>query len=363
MEKVRYMISDAANIVNVESHVLRYWEDELELDIPRNEMGHRYYTKENIQEFQRIKELKEQGYQLKAIRMIVHNGSMEGQIAELAAGVKAAPDLHQVQTAKVTEANKAGDGRTNNGQMGPQPQNRLKGEQTPPRTQAEAQAVMQPQGGRQPLAAQGQHPGSSPAGAQPQGAYPAAGEPGQTGRQAGLNGQAGQAAVLQSQMERTQGTHPQADQAKGLSSQAGQAAGLKEAQTGRTAGPNPQMQTAALKMQSTEFPGAMDGQLKVRESRQSILNNTDKMAQFTDLMTQIVGKAIAANNHELSRNISDDVGEQVVKELNYLMREREEAEEERFRKLDVAIRGSLKKKEPRRKKWKQKKMTEEPGSV
>ena len=73
MEKVRYMISDAANIVNVESHVLRYWEDELELNVPRNELGHRYYTKENIQEFQRIKELKEQGYQLKAIRMIVHN--------------------------------------------------------------------------------------------------------------------------------------------------------------------------------------------------------------------------------------------------------------------------------------------------
>ena len=65
MEKVRYMISDAANIVNVESHVLRYWEDELELNVPRNELGHRYYTKENIQEFQRIKELKEQGYQMR----------------------------------------------------------------------------------------------------------------------------------------------------------------------------------------------------------------------------------------------------------------------------------------------------------
>ena len=82
MEKVRYMISDAANIVNVESHVLRYWEDELALDIPRNELGHRYYTKENIKEFQRIKELKEQGYQLKAIRMIVHNGPLEGLAAE-----------------------------------------------------------------------------------------------------------------------------------------------------------------------------------------------------------------------------------------------------------------------------------------
>ena len=64
MDRVRYMISDAAGLVNVESHVLRYWEEELELDIPRNELGHRYYTQENIREFQQIKELKEKGYQL-----------------------------------------------------------------------------------------------------------------------------------------------------------------------------------------------------------------------------------------------------------------------------------------------------------
>ena len=77
MEKVRYMISDAADMVHVETHVLRYWEEELELTIPRNEMGHRYYTRENIQEFQKIKDLKDQGYQLKAIRMILHNGEIE----------------------------------------------------------------------------------------------------------------------------------------------------------------------------------------------------------------------------------------------------------------------------------------------
>ena len=77
MEKMRYMISDAADMVHVETHVLRYWEEELGLDIPRNEMGHRYYTRENIKEFQQIKELKEKGYQLRAIRMILHNGKIE----------------------------------------------------------------------------------------------------------------------------------------------------------------------------------------------------------------------------------------------------------------------------------------------
>lgn len=197
MEKVRYMISDAANIVNVESHVLRYWEDELELDIPRNEMGHRYYTKENIQEFQRIKELKEQGYQLKAIRMIVHNGPIEGLVAE-----------QQSQTHSSTGV-----------------------------------------------------------------------------------------AVLDK--------------------------------------PKQSMQ--------------------MRENQQSILDNTDKMTQFTELMTQIVGTAIAANNQQLSENIGEEVGKQVLKEMNYLMREREEQEEERFRKLDAAIRENLRGKEEKKGIFKKKK--------
>ena len=73
MDEKRYIISDAANLVKVEAHVLRYWEEELELVIPRTEMGHRYYTEKNIEEFQRIKDLKEQGYQLKAIKALIHS--------------------------------------------------------------------------------------------------------------------------------------------------------------------------------------------------------------------------------------------------------------------------------------------------
>ncbi len=71
MDKKRYIISDAAKMVDVEPHVLRYWEDELELPIERNEMGHRCYTEDNIRTFHQIKELKEQGYQLKAIRALL----------------------------------------------------------------------------------------------------------------------------------------------------------------------------------------------------------------------------------------------------------------------------------------------------
>ena len=77
MDQVRYMISDAAKLVEVESHVLRYWEEELELPIARNEMGHRYYTQDDIQLLKHIKKLKERGYQLKAIKMdITENGEL-----------------------------------------------------------------------------------------------------------------------------------------------------------------------------------------------------------------------------------------------------------------------------------------------
>lgn len=193
MEKIRYMISDAADMVHVETHVLRYWEEELELSIPRNEMGHRYYTRENIKEFQRIKDLKEQGYQLKAIRMILHNGKLEEIEREES-------DTWYVNTMD--------DEKTL-----PAPQE-ISAHNTVPR----ARLVKQ-----------------EPAGLSPE----------------------------------------------------------------------------------------------------------DRMAQFRELMSDIVGQAIAQNNEALSQNIGKDVQELVLKEMNYLMREQEEAQEERYRKLDAAIRGSI----------------------
>ena len=68
MAEVHYLISDASRKVDVEAHVLRYWEDELELKIPRNEMGHRFYTEFHIRLFKQVKMLKDKGYQLKAIK-------------------------------------------------------------------------------------------------------------------------------------------------------------------------------------------------------------------------------------------------------------------------------------------------------
>ena len=61
----------------MESHVLRYWEEELHLPIKRNELGHRYYTKEDVECFKQIKSMKERGLQLKAIKMILRDGRLD----------------------------------------------------------------------------------------------------------------------------------------------------------------------------------------------------------------------------------------------------------------------------------------------
>lgn len=195
MENARYMISDAANIVNVESHVLRYWEEELELAIPRNEMGHRYYTEENIAQFQKIKEWKEQGYQLKAIRMMIHN----------------IPGDHQVV-----------------------PMNR-------------------------------------------------------------------------------------------------------------------------------EYPEAKP-QYPIKEHNNSA-SNMVKLEQFQSMMKIIVKQAMEENNPALGKEVSVQVGEKVLKEMNYLMREQDEAEEERFRKLDAAIRSQQRGRRFRKEKVEKKEKDKKPAKI
>lgn len=79
MEEIRYLISDASKKVDVETHVLRYWEEELGLSIPRNEMGHRYYTEFHIHLFRQVKQLKARGYQLKAIRTALQQVMSQNQ--------------------------------------------------------------------------------------------------------------------------------------------------------------------------------------------------------------------------------------------------------------------------------------------
>lgn len=204
MEKVRYIISDAAQMINVESHVLRYWEEELELQVPRNELGHRYYTQENIEQFQKIKGLKEKGYQLKAIKMILQEDK----------------PVSLPKTPEVLE--------TKN-----QPKDKL--------------------------------PAHVPKAPVP---------------------------IKQPVIQVTQ-TQPALRQAVPVNTRPANTAGTDAQQ---------------------------------------------RMEQFQNMMTGIVKKAIEENNQALGSCVSEQVGEKVLKEMNYLVREQEEMAQEHYRKLDEAIR-------------------------
>lgn len=67
----RYLIKEASKLVEVEPHVLRYWEDELDMRIKRNEQGHRYYDEQDVRILQKVKALKDKGIGLKAIHELV----------------------------------------------------------------------------------------------------------------------------------------------------------------------------------------------------------------------------------------------------------------------------------------------------
>lgn len=83
MNDTVYYISEASKKVEVEPHVLRYWEEELKLSIERNEMGHRCYRERDIETLRRIKMLKEQGLQLKAIRAVLQGDKIEEKVEDL----------------------------------------------------------------------------------------------------------------------------------------------------------------------------------------------------------------------------------------------------------------------------------------
>jgi len=82
--------------------VLRYWEEELEIEVPRNEMGHRYYTDYYINLFKSIKDLKDQGFLLKAIKMLMPRLS-EGKSVESMDTLEVVPG-ESVEVAQAEEA-------------------------------------------------------------------------------------------------------------------------------------------------------------------------------------------------------------------------------------------------------------------
>ena len=84
--ETRYTVRQAVEMTGVKSYVLRYWEEELELRIHRNELGHRYYTGYDIQLFLNIKGSTESRTKL-----------LEGEMVEIP------PDKEEVVTEEIIE--------------------------------------------------------------------------------------------------------------------------------------------------------------------------------------------------------------------------------------------------------------------
>ncbi len=253
MEEKRYIISEAAERTGIETHVLRYWEDELALDIPRNEMGHRYYTERQLELFKQIKELKDSGFQLKAVKAVL-DGQMQGAAVMQYVGNETADK--NVQAAGNGTADKnaqaAGNGTADKN------------------AQAAGNGI-----------------------ADDNVRYVCNGAVDNTA-QAACNGAADNnvpAAQGEAHME---------------------SAGTSE--------------VAALTQE----------ELAMKRSE-------DKLAQFEQIIGDIVTRSLLENNVALGENISAAVSERVcdkvIKEMDYMMRVREEAEDDRFRRLDETIRG------------------------
>lgn len=82
MENREYSVSEAVQLTGVPSHVLRYWEEELQIAIKRTSLGHRVYSEENLRLFRQVKEWKEKGIQLKAIRVLLHDTNQDPNLTE-----------------------------------------------------------------------------------------------------------------------------------------------------------------------------------------------------------------------------------------------------------------------------------------
>lgn len=88
---MEYTISEAAEIIGYAPHVLRFYEKEFNINIPRKDSNHRYYTYKEIELMEYIKSLKDKGFGNKQINLIINspeiimnnnkvNNSGEGQL-------------------------------------------------------------------------------------------------------------------------------------------------------------------------------------------------------------------------------------------------------------------------------------------
>jgi DNA-binding transcriptional MerR regulator len=71
--KDRYSITELSECLNITDHALRFYEKEFGLKIPKDSRGRRFYTTELANVMYQIKDMRDQGLELKAIRKILED--------------------------------------------------------------------------------------------------------------------------------------------------------------------------------------------------------------------------------------------------------------------------------------------------
>jgi len=74
--KDRYTITELSEQLSVTDHTLRYYEKEFGICVPKDERGRRYYTSELANLMYQIKNMRNEGLEIKAIKKILHSENM-----------------------------------------------------------------------------------------------------------------------------------------------------------------------------------------------------------------------------------------------------------------------------------------------
>ncbi len=294
MGEVRYMISEAAKKLQVESHVLRYWEDELGLEIGRTDMGHRCYTEDDIQLFLCIQKLKNEGMLLRDLKFMIPELTAARKRLNAARAEDAEQEVAEGKEdgSSKTEANKAygvhtsdADGKTS-GMQADGPGSKAD------RTGSKADGA----GSK----ADGAGSKADGAGSKAIGAGSKAIGAGSKAIGAGSKSDDIQAAKADSRTDdiRSDGTDRAADGMQGSASLA------------------------------SAHPAAPEA---------DVIQVT-QLEQVRSLIGDVLTDVVSANNETLKKDISRKVTSDVIREMDFLFQANERREEEHYRKLDVLIR-------------------------
>ena len=77
--KERYTITELSEYLQVTDHALRYYEKEFKLKIPKDERGRRYYPPEMANVMYQIKNMRNEGLEIKAIKKILESDNIISQ--------------------------------------------------------------------------------------------------------------------------------------------------------------------------------------------------------------------------------------------------------------------------------------------